>query len=163
MGWVRDRREALRLAVEDLAAMCDCSAALIRYAEAGWPVHPAFADRIARALGASNRERDEIVVGKYRKYAGRKAPNPAGAPMVPVVEVDARGNELARYDGAKIAAEAWGIWSCNISNRCRRLVKNEFRKWGVTWRFASEWDEMDAAARAADLRPRPRKGAKTDV
>lgn len=60
-SWVTRKRAAMGLRVEDLAYVCRCSAALIRYAEAGRFIHPVFARRIARVLGGTDAERDSLI------------------------------------------------------------------------------------------------------
>ena len=70
-----------------------------------------------------------------------------------IVEIDARGRVLRRYESTVQAAEANDIMSYSVYDRCRRKLKRDEFAWrGVSWRYAQEWDLMDEAARAEDAR-----------
>ena len=170
MNWVTEKRLARSVSTKWLARVCGCTETLIGYAERGMPVHPVFADRIAKALGATVDERNMIVLPKHRRRVGdaAKKAKPAEPPKaekpkriglaanaVAVVILDRAGNELGRYDSATDAGHAMGIDGNNartaVSRRCNRRVGREYELCGATFRFAAEWDAMTPAERKKDL------------
>ena len=165
-SWVLKKRTAKRMSREMLARKCRCTETLIWYAEKGWPVHPVFADRIARALGGTEAERDSIVAEKHRRGAPaepvktlRERQNitlkPGGGwsrEKRPIVEIDRNGAELARFAGMHEAARISRIHVTQMRDRCqRKLSRDEFRTFGVTWRYADEWDAMTDEERQKDI------------
>jgi transcriptional regulator with XRE-family HTH domain len=164
MNWVGARMLELGIDRTQLARRCGCTETLIEYAERGMPVHPAFADRIAKALRADRAQRDMIVLERHRLNAPPEPPEAAepkqmnnsirrGAPKRPIVEVTRDGQEIRRYEGLQHAARVIGISKTPLQNRCdrARLREGEFRAFGVTWRWADEWDGMTLAERLRDI------------
>lgn len=64
--WVKRMREAAGIPRKRLARMCGCSETLILIAEAGRAVHPLFATRIARELGATAKQAEALMAPPAR-------------------------------------------------------------------------------------------------
>lgn len=115
-----------------------------------------------RARGKTSPDRDLIndaFTFRYADAAGNPAPaasrtrysriNPRQ-----VVMLDRMGREVGRYpDAVKAAADNDSAKSV-VYTRCRRMIaSNEFVHFkGYTFRWADEWDAMDADARRQDMR-----------
>lgn len=141
---------------------------------------PKLADLIAEACGATARQRDEMVLRKYRgtwkpprrrkaadriPYAKPEAEAAQPKPACPVesakqafrgargvVRLSRDGEEQGRYISVSRAALDSRATSDQIIARCyRRYTKDEFKSFGHTFRFAEEWDKMTEAEREADL------------
>lgn len=142
---------------------------------------PKLADLIAEACGATARQRDALVLERYRdawkptrvkpeiKRASPKPTEskPAPAPKLKglthgpnnpfpgaraVVKIDRKGVVVARYASCNRAALQNSLREDQISSRCHRKGKtDEFRLMGFTFRFAEEWDEMTAEEQRADI------------
>lgn len=69
-----------------------------------------------------------------------------------VVVVDRNGNVRARYEGMRQAAAGELVSSASVQERCRRMIRNEFKHMEVTFRFEEEWEKMTPEERMKDLR-----------
>lgn len=134
--------------------------------------HPKIADKIVEITGGTQEHYDSIVAeihrGKrptrrrrtMRTYDAEKKPQPIPAGCLPansktVVQLDASGCELERYESAAEAARQMECSSSTIQKRCARMLgetANEFLPHGCTFRYAAEWDAMTADQRAEDMR-----------
>lgn len=141
---------------------------------------PKLADLIAEACGATAKQRDALVLPKYRgtweppkrrKPIVPKTPEtePEAEPATkarglvhgpnnpfpgarPVVKVNRKGEVVARYMSCNRAAVQNGLREDQISSRCHRKGKSdEFRLMGFTFRFAAEWDAMGVDEKMEDL------------
>jgi hypothetical protein len=140
---------------------------------------PKLADLIAEACGATARQRDALVLPKYRgtwkptrvkPELARKPPatpteepEPSkrglihgGANPFPgareVVKLDRQSKVVDRYRSCNFAAVQNSIREDQVTSRCHRRCKSdEFRLIGYTFRFAAEWDRMTEADRWLDL------------
>lgn len=186
--WIDEYRRAHGLEWFELAWMCDCGEFLLYMIDrCKWVTHPVIADRIAEVCGATPEQRDQIVPERHRGTWAMPAkpyrregvmPSPTHglraqtveemlaqqAAIEParraVVRVDRDGAELDRYDSVQEATLVSGKLQGYIVDRCRRRIKQEFRRGPDTFRWADEWDTMNAAQRADDLTPSKRhKGA----
>lgn len=141
----------------------------------GFRTVPALANLIAEVCGATAKQRDALVLEQYRGQwkpkkgakagnamaalapplqkprEGKKGPTAAEARRKPVVCVDRLGDVIKRYDSIENAAAMTGLSREAISDRVnRRITANEYQLCGLTFRFAEEWDAMDAGARKRD-------------
>lgn len=139
---------------------------------------PKLADLIAEACGATARQRDALVLKKYRgtwtppkrRRAVKPAPPKpvAAAPAPPpprpapprnnfhnpreVVQIDRNGVEMARFRSCNFAAVHTGVTENQVTRRChRRHRSDEYKGIGYTFRFAAEWDAMTAEQRRQDV------------
>lgn len=123
--------------------------------------HPEFADAIADYLGATSKERDSIVAqkhhGKYkrnpkRKFKTRRGPRVSHSAKT-VVAIDKLGNVIKRYNSTMEAANQFGCSPPNIQNRCNkmRFTKDEFKPYGMSFRYADEWDALTPEERKLDI------------
>ena len=127
---------------------------------------PAFADRIADFTGMTLEEHDEMVLKKYRGIwkpgkKKRKTKRPETQRFEPenakraVVAIDNGGVERERYASASNAAEAPGRSLTGICNRCNRKLSDrtdEFQLYGVTFRWADEWDRLTPEEKKENIR-----------
>ena len=140
---------------------------------------PKLADLIAEACGATARQRDALVLEKYRgtwkptrakpeierrrnqppepKPTRAQGPEAAGARIPPagsraVVKIDRNGEELGRFRSCSTAGADCGIGDRLVAERCHRRYRfDEFKSLGYTFRFAEDWDRMTEAQRQADI------------
>lgn len=124
--------------------------------------HPEIANAIADHIGATSEERDSIVHSKHRgtyvpieerellKAQRRRflPPNAKG-----VVAVDKVGNIIATYPTAAEAARRIGVSRSVVLFRCNRygFCRDEFKPYGMTFRFEAEWLPMSMEERRADF------------
>lgn len=147
-----------------LAEAVGCSEYLIWILmnERNGKTHPLIADAIADYIGATSEQRDSIVDkkhhGKYkpnpkRKFQNRKRFRRTSWNAKGVVAIDRVGNIVKRYDSSVEAAEQFGCSSSSIAYRCNRyrISKDEFKPYGMTFRFSAEWDQMTEDERRRDL------------
>lgn len=134
--------------------------------EPGFYSLPAFADRIADFTGMTLEQHDEMVLKKYRGIwepgkKRKKARKPEATRIGPerasraVVAIDNGGIEQERYASASEAAEAPGRSLTGICNRCNRKLSDrtdEFQLYGVTFRWADEWDRLTPEGKKEDIR-----------
>ena len=145
--------------------------------------HPELADRIADMCGATAEQRDSIVHAKHRgtwKPSGKPKdietrmrmsrpepekpkvevldlPRPAvkyGQNRRAVVALDRQGKILARYESIVAAGKEEKRNLCSVAMRCARQVAREWLMNGRTYRYADEWNAMNAAQRRADMEGR---------
>lgn len=149
-----------------------CSETLIEILEGGGITHPEIANRIAEVTGATAEQRDSIVHKMHRgtwqpkakpkkitSFQEGRRPQPMTPGVVPenaemVVRIARGGYETGRYVSQSAAAQATGCSITTVRNRCARKLRpgtEEFGIYGCTFRYAQEWDAMDAEARMADL------------
>ena len=140
----------------------------------GAVTHPRLADLIARACGATPRQRDKIVAKKHRgTWPGVDGPQlvrnvwTAGKPVVPstsdnrdryahnnkaVVVLDRMGNEVKRFDSGKAAAAFMGVSSATVYSRCAHAAPMEFTNGSpYTARYIAEWDSLTPSAKAFSI------------
>lgn len=139
---------------------------------------PKLADLIAQACGATQAQRDEMVLERFRgrpyqtkakageppvialrnqaRGGGARIGPPSPKPeprMRPVVMIDRDGKELLRYRSIVNAIEDTGVNKDAIICRIKRTKQmDEFETYGVSFRLAEEWDRMTEAQRKADAR-----------
>lgn len=150
----------------DLADRVKCSEHLLWMLVNGHNTvtHPNIADRIADECRATPEQRDSLVAAKHHGTYVPKPPKPTAAEEIreeisiqknnnrPVVAVDVLGDELARYESADEAANYLYCSNRSIWRRCqRRCVKNEFEPFGITFRYADEFDAMTPEQRRSDV------------
>lgn len=130
--------------------------------EANAKTHPEFADAIADFTKATPQQRDSIVAEKHRgtyvpnynrEFDVRKRESGLAWNAKEVVAVDRVGFVIRRYKTMKDAAAQIGCTASSIGIRCNKYnkVKDEFKPYGMTFRFADEWDVMTIEERRADL------------
>lgn len=152
----------------ELSEATGCSERLIDLlqSERGAVTHPKIADRIADYLGATPEERDKIVARKHRgTYTpGCSTPKPISDSSPAwnakeVVVIGKNGEELDRFKSATCAAQSINSYKDNVIIRCRRSLTafDEFAAFGVTFRYADEWDRMTQAEKEIDIAHRKRK------
>ena len=182
--WITDYREQYRLELSQLGALIRragrrkepqlrVSDVLLERLETepSFRTVPALADLIAEACGATAKQRDALVLEKYRgtwkptrvkpEIEHRAAAAPIQAPAQrgakglthggrskfanarEVVKLNRAGVELGRYRSCNYAAVQNGITESRVTDRCHRGYKSdEFKYMGFTFRFAEEWDKM---------------------
>lgn len=125
--------------------------------------HPEIADAIADFCKATPEQRDSIVAKKYcgtykpnHKRKFKKQPKPKMAPwnMKAVVAVDKVGTIIRRFESAVEAAEKVGCSPSSINYRCNRYgkCKDEFKPYGMTFRFEAEWLPLTDEERMEDIK-----------
>jgi len=191
--WITEYREEYGLELEQLGAMIRragrrkepelwVSDTLLYRLETdpNFRTVPKLADLIAEACGATAKQRDALVLEKYRgtwkptrakpeiERHPRAAPRPVqkprpeqrpmviGARPIPgareVVKLNRKGEEVARYRSCGYAGVMCGVSEKLVTARCHRRYRyDEFRTFGFTFRFAEEWEKMTEAQRQADL------------
>lgn len=168
----RKKNGCLGITEEELAHLIatrntGCSKKLIEILEAGGITHPAIADRIAAFTGATQEQRDSLVHKKHRgkKFSGKKKKqNPQAFTIKPmimpanartVVQISESGMELQRFESINMAAREVKCSSAAVHRRCHGdtwINFDEFASFGCTFRFADEWDAMDAEERIKCIR-----------
>lgn len=68
-----------------------------------------------------------------------------------VVALDREGRVLARYESIMAAGMGEGRNLSCVAMRCARKVAREWNRNDRTYRYADEWDAMNAAQRTADM------------
>ncbi len=113
----------------------------------------------ARAMAEEARKRAEAEARERARAAELRALNGTGAaqhyggtPKRPVVMIDREGNVLKVYESVKAAADGEKWTDANVAQKCRRVVKNEFRFSDTTFRYADEWNAMTPAQRVDDVK-----------
>ena len=177
MHWLEKWRREHQMSKKMLADQVGVSEALIDILENmnGGVTHHEIADAIADYTGATPEQRDSIV---HKKHRGTYKPNPRAKnhaaaaaaeaseeeakrqkkPSVrrEIVALDRTGQEQGRYPTLIAAADAHlPCTSTTVANRCgRKLSKrvNEFVPYGVTFRYADEWDMMPDWLRKDDMK-----------
>lgn len=132
-----------------------CSPKLIEMLEHGDVTHPKIADRIAFICNATDEQYDQIVPdvhkGKRRRRREWVEPKPIHSNAIAVVAMDELGREIGRYDSICAAATEVKVAAENVKKRCsREMLGNEYKLAGRTWRYAQEYDGMNAAQRICD-------------
>lgn len=144
-----------------------CSYILIGVLENGGITHPRIANKIARITGATEKQRNGMVHKKH--WDGYKplkplclniphkpkTVSPPYASMRPVVQLSANGEEMGRFTSLRQAADKEGANVNTVIRRCKRQISfasNEFAPYYCTWRYADDWDSMDAAERLMDMK-----------
>lgn len=150
----------------DLANKAKCSEHLLWMLANGHNVvtHPNIADRIADECRATSEQRDTLVAAKHHGTYKPSPPSPTKAEEIreeisiqknncrPVVAVDVLGREVSRYISAEGAAHYLYCSSRSVWRRCqRRCIKDEFEPFGITFRYADEYDAMTPEQRRADV------------
>lgn len=149
---------------KELGDKVGCSEALIyilQY-EHGGVTHPTFADRIADLVKATPEQRDSIVHAKHKgtyvpgKTKAYKGPRDNAQPshMKRIVVVNCIGEVLNRFDSLKDTAQMYNCTDNTVYNRCNRKLKpttDEFASYGVTFRYAEEWDAMTKQQQLDDI------------
>lgn len=135
----------------------------------GAVTHPRLANLIARACGATPRQRDRIVEKKHRgTWPGVDGPQLVVGGLVAsraettenmggntrrVVVLDRLGIEIRRFGSISQAADFIGISRSGVSQRCRHIIPYEWSTGCLyTARYADEWDAMSANERIAEMR-----------
>ena len=175
MHWLEKWRKDHQMSRERLAKQVGVSEQLIWKAENenGFKTHPLIANDIADYIGATAEQRDSIV---HKKHHGTYKPNPRAKRYVAAVEkkkekekrerkaaerreivaVNIAGVEQGRYPTLVAAADAHlPCTTTTVSNRAGRKLSpgvNEFMPYGVTFRYADEWDKMSVDERKEDMR-----------
>ena len=129
--------------------------------EHGAVTHPTFADRIADLLHAAPEQRDSIVHAKHRGTytpgCAKPLPKPEEQPPQhkrPVVAVNCICEVVNRFDSIKDAYQRYNCTEAVVYKRVHRKLKprtDEFMAYGITFRFADEWDAMTPEERAKDV------------
>ena len=72
--WVKRKRTKAGITRQELARRCGCTQTLVWIAEQGRPIHPLFATKIARELGASERQAEALMTppARSRWKAGKR-------------------------------------------------------------------------------------------
>lgn len=168
MHWLKAWREAHGIEREDFARLVEVSEPLIAILEnQNGITHPLIADAIADCTGATSAQRDSLV---HKKHHGTYKPNPRRsaeklqkrlskkfkpANARTVVALNTGGGIEAIFESARDAAAAYRPCSPTaVLNRCARRVgdnTDEFRTYGVTFRFLDEWYSMTQEQRAEDM------------
>lgn len=145
----------------------NCSYVLIGILENGGITHPKIADKIARITGATKEQRNSMVHKKHWDSYKPLKPlyiniphkpktvSPPNAIMRPVVQLSAYGEEMGRFPSIQAAADKENVNKCTVLRRCKRQMSassNEFLPHLCTWRYAQEWDAMDAGERLLDMK-----------
>lgn len=123
-------------------------------------VHHKIADKIADMLNATSEERDSIVSAEHKgTYASKRIRRVKRSPRYnakEIVLVDRTGAIIKKY--ASIMETVDNLKCCTaptIVNRCNRVhttrIKDEFEPYGMTFRFAEEWEAMSDEERRNDL------------
>ena len=123
--------------------------------------HPNIADRIADFLGATPEQRDSIV---HKNYHGTWKPNkrrkyrcvtvaPTAWNAKPVVAIDRLGKIIKQYPSVENTANSIGSKNYFVSVRCNHVstVRDEFKPYGMSFRFAEEWIPLTDEERLADI------------
>ena len=138
----------------------------------GYRTVPKLANLIAEVCGATAKQRDALVLKKYRgKWAPKpgatwtppepekpKLPEPPKEPAAkawsrPVVCLNRAGDVMRRFPSIQAAAELMGTSKDNVARRVmHRFKADEFGLLGYTFRLEEEWKAMSAEARSEDLR-----------
>lgn len=126
--------------------------------------HPEIADLIADYTGATADERDRIVAAKHH---GTYKPNPnrkfiekkqcgGSWNAKAVVAIDRLGCEIARYPTIESAAYGIGSKTHFVSIRCNKTGpdRDEFKPYGMSFRFQREWDALTPEQRLKDIQER---------
>lgn len=177
MHWLEKWRKDHQMSKARFAKRVGVSEALIDILENmnGGITHPQIADAIADYIGATAEQRDSIV---HKKHHGTYKPNPRAkryafdiekekkkekekrerkaAERREIVAVNIAGVEQGRYPTLVAAADAHlPCTTTTVSNRAGRKLSpgvNEFMPYGVTFRYADEWDKMPEDKRKEDMR-----------
>ena len=129
--------------------------------ENGSVTHPNIADRITDYTYGTAADRDSIVAKEHR---GTYKPNPnrkfntrkqcgGSWNAKAVVAIDRLGHEIARWPSLEAAADAMGTKKHTISVRCNKvgLARDEFKPYGMSFRFESEWNRLTPEQRINDI------------
>lgn len=174
MHWLEKWRKDHQMSREIFAQQVNVSEELIWILEnmEKGVTHPKIADAIADYTGATPQQRDSIV---HKKHHGTYKPNPRAKrfdarsipkrkekPKIkkqyrrPVVAVNMAAVEMGRYPSIIAAADAHlPCTATTVTNRCARKLSpsvNEFMPYGVTFRYADEWDMMPERLREDDMK-----------
>ena len=173
MHWLEKWRTEHQMSRATLAEQAGVSEQLIWKAENenGFKTHPLIANDIADYTGATLEQRDSIV---HKKHHGTYVPNPRAKRFKAkattkkpeklrsekpyrraVVAVSISGEEKGRYPSIAAAAEAMSCLPMTVANRCGRKISlrtNEFNPYGVTFRYADEWDLMPDWLKEIDMK-----------
>lgn len=154
--WIRDYRERHRLTVSGLARKV---LFLSTRRPGGNPVHaeriianlerdpdfrtvPGIADLIAEACDATPRQRDTLVLNKYRGTwrPGRKHVVRQKTRWHGVAAIDREGRRVCEYPNTLSAARDHNVSSDYVRERCQRTTREEleFNKLDVTFRWIEE-------------------------
>lgn len=176
MHWLEKWRKDHQMSREIFAQQVNVSEELIWILEnmEKGVTHPKIADAIADYTGATPQQRDSIV---HKKHHGTYKPNPRAKSWEkqqkkiavrkkppesenkqkrPVVALNEAGVIVGKYPSVNAAVEA--NFPCSqesVRNRCTRRLKpstNEFMPYGVTFRYADEWDMMPELLREDDMK-----------
>lgn len=174
MHWLEKWRTEHQMSREMLAKQVGVSERLIWKAEneRGFRTHPLIANDIADYTGATPEQRDSIVHEKHRgTYIPGKAGKTKQSEIQPeeskpverkpsvrreIVAVNRAGVEQGRYPTLIAAADAHlPCTATTVANRCGRKLSekvNEFMPYGVTFRYADEWDLMPDWLKEIDMK-----------
>lgn len=176
MHWLEQWRREHQMSKKTLADQVGASEALIDILENQHKgiTHPKIADAIADYTGATPQQRDSIVHKKHhgtykpnprakrwekqqkRISVKEKTPEPENKQKRPVVALNEVGEIVEKYPSVNAATEA--NYPCSqetMRKRCKRELApstNEFMPYGVTFRYADEWEAMTEVEQIMDMR-----------
>ena len=130
----------------------------------GCVIHHKIADRLANVCGATLEERDSIVserrMGKWFNEIAqekRKRPSPVNAKSV--LAVDRLGNVIQRFncmdDAMKLVKCSYGTLAGYCNGQA--ATDDEFKRWGFTFRYAADWDDMTPEERLRNIQDRKKE------
>lgn len=171
MHWLEQWRREHQMSKKTLADQVGASEALIDILENQHKgiTHPKIADAIADYTGATPQQRDSIVHKKHHgTYKPKKKPvkkvsaeknRPEkmrnGPPKREILLLNEGGVIMRRCMGLEESAMAVSCTMTTVRNRCSRLMSpsvNEFLPYGVTFRYADEWEAMTEVEQIMDMR-----------
>lgn len=159
---------------------------LIACAEMGDRIHPGIAARIAYLVGAKAEQFDAItyktrrgtwkpdaaerkrVKQRFERWLNRRAVSIAAMEAEQkrrfrrVLQIGPDGNVVREYPTAEAAAEALNAKGQTIRDRCLGKYSDDFRKFGVVWRYADEYtpEERDRVIARAKQQLKPVEDAR---
>lgn len=186
-AWIAEFRHKHGLTRQDMSnCMTDVfgiptSELLIACAEMGDRIHPGIAARIAYLAGAKAAQFDSIT---YKTRRGTWKPDAAERKRVKqrferwlhrrevsiaameaeqkrrtrrVLQIGPDGNVIREYPTAEAAAEVLNAKGQTIRDRCQGRYGDDFRKFGVVWRYADEYtpEERDRVIALAKKQLKP--------
>ena len=131
---------AMELGLGDGYIRCRCR----RVRTFGWAFKHGYTFRFADEWDAMSPEERLEDLARETEY------NPVARE---IVALNRYGTEVGRYASASKAAHLHSISEKTVKTRCHRdgKAKDEFKSCGCTFRYADEWDAMNAEERQNDI------------
>lgn len=140
----------------------------------GWKTEfaPRFEIDVEDRMAVTIASHGEIKRGKAPKHVEAKPPKSEPAEPKPqkkqktepqireIVQIGTDFEEIGRYAHLAAAAQAAGVSIRIVGERCDRKISgntDEMVREKCTWRYADEWDPMDAEQRTEDMRAARRR------